>query len=99
MNSIEIPAHEQVSTMLGISKPLLSTLSTQPLSSKGFSAEARPAWTCKIIDLVKYPLHFFVHFIQSIFATRSTTANTAMVVIVRAEDATKYQPQNSMTHP
>jgi hypothetical protein len=99
MNHPRTITQEQVRTKLGTHKHFIFTDRAHPLSSKGFSGPARTLRRSKIFDAVKYPFHFFVHFLRSIFATRSAEDIIAMDVIVRATHTTKDQPKNSLTHP
>jgi hypothetical protein len=99
MNDPRTFSQEQVRTKLGTHKHFIFTDIAHPLSSKGFNAMARTLRRSKIFDAVKYPFHFFVHFLRSIFATRSTEDIITLDVIVRATHTTKDQPKNSLTHP
>lgn len=99
MNSMMSFSQEQVSTMLGTYKHFIFTDHTHPLFRKGFKVLTRTLRRSKIFDVVKYPFHFFVHFLRSIFATRSTEDIITLDVIVRATHTTKDQPKNSLTHP
>jgi|GEM_PF-5200375 len=92
-------SQEHVSTMHGTHKHFIFTDLAHPLFCKGFNVLTRTLRRSKIFDDVKYTFHFFVHFLRSIFATRSEDDIIALDVIVRATHTTKDQPQNSLTQP